>query len=84
MPVLLLCGEKDIQVLCSDVLALANSFTKAGNKNAEFHAIPDMVHVFHVVTGPADGVADYTDPTKPFSTDAAQFIQTFVKSAFAP
>jgi alpha-beta hydrolase superfamily lysophospholipase len=83
MPVLLLCGEKDVQVLCSDVQALADSFTKAGNKNAEFHAIPNMIHVFRIVTGAPSGAADYTDPTKPFSTDAAQYIQTFAKSALA-
>jgi len=84
MPVLLLCGEKDVQVLCPDVQALTDSFTKAGNENSEFHAIPNMIHVFRIVTGAPKGVADYIDPTKPFSTDAAQFIQTFAKSALAP
>src|SRR5258708_1842447 len=82
MPVLVMYGEKDIQVLCSDVTHLMTGFTRAGNQNASFHQLANVIHVFKEVEGAPNPnvLIDYADPSKPFSKEAAQLLTDFVKT----
>jgi hypothetical protein len=43
-------------------------------------ALPDADHVFKDVPGTPDATTDYTNPRLSFSSDAAQKLQSFVKS----
>ncbi len=81
LPILILCGEKDQQVLCEDVALLAEAFQRAGNTAAEFVRLPNVNHVFKVVEGVPNPASDYTDPSKPFSPEAAGVITEFLRGA---
>ena len=79
--VLMLCGQKDSQVPCADVQLVMNGFVTGGNTTAQFFQLENVDHVFRVITGTPDPNTDYTDPNKPFSSEAAQHITDFVKNA---
>jgi hypothetical protein len=84
LKVLILCGQKDEQVLCSDAQLLADGFKAGGNSGIQFNQLANVDHVFKEITGATNLQTDYTDPTKPFSTEAAQLITAFVKNALLP
>jgi uncharacterized protein len=82
LPVLVMCGEKDSQVLCNDVEYLMEGFKKADNTNAEFYRLANVIHVFKVVEGMPFGIADYTNPKLPFSLEAEKLVTDFVQKVF--
>lgn len=79
-PVLLLCGQKDIQIFCGDVKSLAQSFERAGNSKVTFVELENVIHVFKEVSGETQGVADYYNPAYKFSQTAKDKLIEFVKA----
>ena len=77
---LMLCGQKDQQVPCSDVKLLADGLKYAGNQRAEFVELPNVNHVFREVDGAPNPATDYTNPSKPFSKEAEMVITRFIKA----
>lgn len=84
LPVLLLCGEKDAQVPCSDVRLLEVALRAVGSTGAEFAELPDVNHVFKEVTGTPRGVLDYGDPALPYSRAAGERLAAFAQRALMP
>ncbi len=84
LPVLIVCGEKDQQVLCDDVALLAEAFQRAGNATAKFARLPNVNHVFKVIDGVPNPSSDYTDSSKPFSSEVIAVITDFVRGALKP
>ncbi len=80
LPVLMLCGQKDQQVPCSDVQSLAQGFQKAGNSKANLFELANVNHVFKEVPGTPNPETDYTNPNLKFSQEATDKITTFVKA----
>ncbi len=82
LPVLALCGLKDIQVLCSDVQNLMQGFQKAGNTRAVLYQLADVNHVFKEVPGATDPnpLVDYANPNLKFSQEATAKMAAFVKA----
>ena len=78
-PVLVTCGEKDIQVPCSDVQNVLNGFKQAGNDHVTAVTLKNANHVMQVVEGEGKGMADYTNPALPFSDQMKQALIDFVK-----
>ena len=65
MPILILNGDKDLQVNPSEVKAL-----KEAQPKAETHIIPKMNHVFLIIEG--DNLANaksYNEPLRPISKE---------------
>jgi uncharacterized protein len=79
LAVLVTCGEKDIQVLCSDVPNLLDGFRLAGNEHVTFVQLKDTNHILREVQG--GDPADYADTSKPFSTQMKQALSDFVKAS---
>ncbi|MGN6484911.1 MAG: alpha/beta fold hydrolase [Thermomicrobiales bacterium] len=67
LPVLVLLGEKDSQVLPDQVDHLMGGFAQAGNTDAIFLALPDANHALRIVEGTPNPVVDYANPDLPFS-----------------
>lgn len=80
LSVLLMCGNKDTQISCSDVKILAQGFENAGNKNVFFYQIGNLVHSFKEVPGTPRGYPDFVDPNIKYSVDANDKLATFVKT----
>lgn len=78
LPVLVLRGEKDSQVLASDVDHLMAGFERAGNTHAERFELPDVNHVFKVVPGQPNPAVDYNNPELPFSPEVVEHLSDFV------
>jgi dipeptidyl aminopeptidase/acylaminoacyl peptidase len=49
MPVLILQGERDAQVLAYHAIQLATSLTQAGDKNVSLRILPNLGHLFNSV-----------------------------------
>ncbi len=82
LPALAMCGQKDIQVLCSDVQYLMQGFQKAGNTKATFSQLANVNHVFKEVPGTPNPnvLLDYANPNLIFSSEATGTIAAFVKT----
>jgi uncharacterized protein len=78
--VLVLCGQKDVQVPCDSAKLLADAFKQGGNKGVQFVELANVNHVFKEVEGIPNPGTDYTDPAKPFSREARRIITEFVKA----
>jgi len=78
LPVLILQGERDLQVPAADAVAL-----KAAQPNATLALLPDTNHVLKTVTGnsPADNMATYADPDLPLAPGVVPAIVDFVDDA---
>lgn len=75
IPVLIIQGDKDIQVTVQDAEKLA-----AANKSATKVIIKDMNHVFKIIEGgQQENVASYTDPTMPISSTLIDEMTKFIK-----
>ncbi len=82
LSVLVTCGEKDIQVLCSDVPNVLDGFRRAGNEHMTFVQLKDTNHILREVQG--GDPADYSDTSKPFSSQMKQALSDFVKASLLP
>ncbi len=81
LPVLIICGEKDTIVSCSEVKSLAQAFEDAGNKNVSFYKIANMNHVFKDITGtPSSPGIEYAALTLKFSTEFISRMTAFIKT----
>jgi len=78
LPVLVLLGEKDSQVLPEQVDHLMGGFAQAGNTDAIFLALPDANHALRIVTGTPNPAVDYANPDLPFSPVAITAIGAFL------
>lgn len=75
-PVLLLQGNKDIQVQVADALLLQKA-----KPSAHLAVLENMNHVFKIVTStnPADNLKAYSDPMLPIATSLVQEIVKFIQ-----
>lgn len=80
MPVLVMCGQKDVQVPCADVQNLMQGFQKAGNSKAALYQLANVDHVFKEVPGTANPATDYGNPALKFSQEATERLGAFVKA----
>jgi alpha-beta hydrolase superfamily lysophospholipase len=82
LPVLVTCGEKDIQVLCGDIPNVLDGFRRAGNEHVTFVQLKDTNHILREVQG--GDPADYSDTSKPFSSQMKKALSDFVKASLLP
>ena len=76
IPILLINGDKDIQVSVQDAQLLQQA-----KPDAQLKIIPNMNHVFKEIKGDdAENKASYTNPDLPIAIDLSQLITTFIKS----
>jgi alpha-beta hydrolase superfamily lysophospholipase len=80
LPVLVTCGEKDIQIPCSDVQNVLDGFRRAGNNRVTSISLKNSNHVLKVVEGESKGTADYVNPDLQFSDQMKQALIAFVKA----
>jgi uncharacterized protein len=74
IPVLILQGTNDLQVMVEDANLLAKSNTKA-----QLALIKNMNHIFRIVEGDRkENLATYITPTNPISEELVSTIATFV------
>jgi pimeloyl-ACP methyl ester carboxylesterase len=74
-PVLILQGDKDIQVGLEDANRL-----KAASPNAELVVVSNMNHVLKTIEmGMQENIASYTNPILPVNTDLVEAIVDFIK-----
>lgn len=83
LPVLILHGEKDQQVDTADIDHLMQGFPQAGNQRVVRVELPNVDHIFKVVTGTPNPARDYADPSLPFSPEAAARLTAFVRQYVA-
>jgi pimeloyl-ACP methyl ester carboxylesterase len=74
IPILIVNGKKDIQVLVKDAEALHNA-----NPAAELKLIDDMNHVLKNITNEEDNLKSYSTPDYPISDELVSAITGFVK-----
>lgn len=75
IPVLIINGDKDIQVPITDAVLLHQSLP-----TAKIEIIANMNHIFKTITGDdATNRASYTDPTLPISVDLLASINLFLR-----
>jgi len=74
-PVLLVQGNKDIQVQVADALLL-----KKAKPSARLAVLENMNHIFKIVTSnnPADNIKTYSDPALPIASSLVQEIIKFI------
>jgi alpha-beta hydrolase superfamily lysophospholipase len=82
LPVLILHGAKDQQILESDIAALKAGFARANNQNVQVDELPNVDHVFKEVPGTPNPATDYVNPALPFSKGAADALTAFVLGLF--
>ncbi|NMH29444.1 alpha/beta hydrolase family protein [Flavobacterium silvaticum] len=76
IPVLIVNGDKDLQVFVSDAEAL-----KKAAPSAKYAIIKNMNHVLKTVTGSdADNMATYNNPTLPISPELVTQVNQFLKA----
>ncbi|BAX81973.1 alpha/beta hydrolase family protein [Labilibaculum antarcticum] len=74
-PILILQGDKDIQVGLEDANKL-----KAASSNAELVVVNNMNHVLKTIEmGMQENIASYTNPILPVNTDLVEAIANFIK-----
>ena len=74
IPILILNGNKDIQVQVSDAENL-----KKANPNAELVIIENMNHILKAIEKDEDNIKSYTNPDFPISKKLIETIVSFVK-----
>ena len=76
IPILLINGDKDIQVSVNDAQLLQQA-----KPDAQLKIIPDMNHIFKEIKGDdAENKASYTNPDLPISVELSSIITTFIRS----
>lgn len=76
IPILLINGDKDIQVSVNDAQLLQQA-----KPEAQLKIIPNMNHVFKEIKGDdAENKASYTNPDLPISVELSSIITTFIRS----
>lgn len=78
LPVLVLAGDKDVQVTPPMVDHLMSGFLGG---NATRVLLPGVDHVFKVVGDKPNPLTDYTDPSKKFSPEADKALVDFLTKA---
>lgn len=79
LPVLVLHGSKDQEISGADIDHLMRGFQQAGNTHVVRAELPNVDHIFKVVTGTPNPARDYADPSLPFSPDAVARLAAFVR-----
>ncbi|NND63558.1 MAG: alpha/beta hydrolase [Flavobacteriaceae bacterium] len=73
-PVLIINGEKDLQVQVSEAEKL-----KAAKEDAEYHIIPNMNHIMKEIVGnDIENSKSYNEPNQPVVTELIEIISDFV------
>lgn len=76
-PVLVLNGEKDVQVTSRENLeAIEQILRKAGNENVEIHSLPNLNHLFQTSTTGA--VSEYSVIEETISEGVLELVKTFI------
>jgi uncharacterized protein len=78
LPVLVLAGAKDSQVLLPQVESLMAGFDAANNQQAMLVVLPDANHLLKDVPGAPNPALDYIDPSLPFAPAAVDAISGFL------
>ena len=78
LPVLVLQGEKDAQVMVPQVEQLMDGFTAAGNDQATLVLLPNADHLLKDIPGDPNPALDYIDPSLEFAPAAVEAINTFL------
>ncbi len=78
LPVLVLQGEKDAQVMVPQVEHLMAGFAAAGNDQATLVLLPDADHLLRDIPGDPNPALDYIDPSLQFSPGAVEAITQFL------
>lgn len=81
LPVLILHGTKDSQVSSAEIDHLVQGFQEAGNQHVLRAELPNVDHIFRVVTGTPNPARDYADPGLPFSPEAVTQLSTFIRQS---
>lgn len=76
LPVLIVRGETDVQVIGTDVQHLYEGFQKAGNTNASLKEVPAVGHVLNVE-------AESTAENPKFSPQIAELLKNFIQTNIA-
>lgn len=82
LPVLVFCGELDIQISCADMERLMNGF-KAAEHPAQLIVLSKVNHVFKEVETPSlNPILDYGNEALPFSRQASEALKAFIAEVF--
>jgi len=79
VPVLILHGLKDEQVLPHQPDRLEIAFAEAGHPDVMRVDIEHANHIFRVIEGEPNAAEDYLDPTLPFSPDVGEALETYLE-----
>lgn len=74
LPILVINGDRDLQVPVSDAEAL-----NASAKNSEFLIIENMNHVLKIVSGQQANMESYNDPEHPIAQKLIDDVEKFIK-----
>ena len=74
MPVMIVQGNKDLQVNVDDARMLQDA-----KPNAAFILVEDMNHVFKTVTNDQDNYKSYGEPMRPISAELVTAISSFIR-----
>ena len=80
-PILILQGDKDLQVTKSDATNLINAYKSANNissTRAQLIIIENMNHVLKTITNSSENQESYTSPDFPLSKKLVNSISTFI------
>jgi dipeptidyl aminopeptidase/acylaminoacyl peptidase len=78
MPVLILQGEKDIQVRVKDAEYLEEALKRANHHDFTMRLLPDVDHLFKTNKGPA-GLASYDDASRPVDPAALAVVTEWLQ-----
>ena len=73
MPLLIIQGDKDLQVTVADAELLHQQQTSAA-----YHIVSDMNHVFKTVSDNKDNYKSYGEPNRPISAEMISIITDFI------
>jgi alpha-beta hydrolase superfamily lysophospholipase len=76
IPVLIIQGDKDLQVTAEDAKMLSTS-----KPDAKLYLIKDMNHVFKTVSDNKDNYKSYGEPKRPINEEMLKMITTFIKDS---
>jgi fermentation-respiration switch protein FrsA (DUF1100 family) len=75
IPILIINGNKDLQVPVSDAELL-----REANSKSEFTIIANMNHVFKEILNDEDNLKSYSDPKLPVMTELIASVSKFINS----
>lgn len=78
MPVLIIHGAKDEQIMTAGIDGLADAFEDSGHTRLTRLELPDANHIFQVIEGEPDAQRDYPDRSLPFSPEIEPALREFM------